>query len=103
MEQRKDEAPRLWFRSERYFRCNGRWYFHTREGFAVGPYDNRLAAEIDAGILIDQLRNSPADRAVSVIRDFIMHTGGDLDYVNDPAFTAYLISEDDSALDEQRV
>jgi hypothetical protein len=32
-----------------------------------------------------------------------MHTGGDLDYVNDPAFTAYLISEDDSALDERRV
>ena len=103
MELRKDEAPKLWFRSERFFRCNGRWYFHTREGFGVGPYENRLAAEIDAGILIDQLRQALPEQAVSVIRDFIMHTGGDLDYVNDPAFTAYLISEDDSALDERRV
>jgi hypothetical protein len=103
MELRKDEAPKLWFRSERFFRCNGRWYFHTREGFAVGPYDSRLATEIDAGILIDQLRQAPPEQAVSVIRDFIMHTGGDLDYANDPAFTAYLISEDDSALDERRV
>jgi len=102
MEYRKQEDPKLWFRSERYFRCNGHWYFHTREGFAVGPYETRIAAEVDAGLLIDQLRNTPVDRAVTVIRDFIMHTGGDLDYSKDPAFTGYLISEDETGFEERR-
>jgi hypothetical protein len=102
MDYRHKEEPKLWFRSERFFRCNGNWYFHTREGFAVGPYQTRIAAEVDAGLLIDQLRNTPADRAVTVIRDFIMHTGGELDYVNDPAFTGYLVSEDDTGYEELR-
>jgi hypothetical protein len=39
---------------------------------------------------------------VTVIRDFIMHTGGELDYVNDPAFTGYLVSEDDTGYEELR-
>jgi hypothetical protein len=102
MDYRHKEEPKLWFRSERFFRVNGHWYFHTREGFAIGPYETRVAAEVDSGLLIEQLRNTPLDRAVTVIRDFIMHTGGDLDYVNDPAFTAYLVSEDDSGHDESR-
>ena len=93
MDYRKSEPAKLWFRSERFFRCNGRWYFHTREGFAVGPYETRIAAEVDAGLLIDQLRNTPAAQAISVIRDFIMHTGGDFDYVNDPAFSGYVVFE----------
>ena len=93
MEFRKNEDPRLWFRSERLFRCNGHWYFHTREGFAVGPYPSRVAAEVDSGLLIEKLRNTPVDQALVVIRDFIMGMGGELDYVNDPAFTGYLVSE----------
>lgn len=102
MEYRKAESPKLWFRSERFFRSNGHWYFHTREGFAVGPYQTRVAAEVDAGLLIDQLRNTPSDKAVSVIRDFIMNMGGELDYVNDPAFSSYVVFEDEGDAPEAR-
>ncbi len=102
MEFRNKEAPKLWFRSERFFRSNGNWYFHTREGFAVGPYQTRVAAEVDAGLLIDQLRNTPTAQAVTVIRDFIMHMGGDLDYVNDPAFSSYLVFEGEGDMQESR-
>jgi len=102
MDYRHKEDPKLWFRSERFFRCNDHWYFHTREGFAVGPYQTRIAAEVDSGLLVDQLRNTPLDQAVAVIRNFIMGTGGELDYVNDPAFTTYLISEDEAGMDESR-
>lgn len=93
MEQRNNESPRLWFRSERFFRSDGVWYMHTREGIVVGPYSTRFDAEIDGGRLIAQLRNTPYERARSVIRNFVMDAGGVLDYVNDPAFTDYVVSE----------
>lgn len=98
MENRRKEKPRTWFRSDRFFRCNDKWYFHTREGSAVGPYDSRFDAEVDAGRLLALLRNTPDDQALRVIRDFVMGSGGDLDYINDPAFTSYLTKEGRSAL-----
>jgi hypothetical protein len=36
-----------------------------------------------------------------VIRDFIMYMGGELDYVNDPAFSSYVVFEDDGDGDLQ--
>ena len=47
MDYRKDEPPKTWFRSDRVFRADGQWFFHTREGIAVGPYKTRFEAEID--------------------------------------------------------
>lgn len=91
MDYRNNEPARLWFRSERFFRCDGSWYMYTREGIMVGPYETRFDAEVDGGRLISRLRHTPNESAQRVIRDFLMDTGGALDYLNDPAFTSYAV------------
>lgn len=102
MANRRHEKSRTWFRSDRFFRSDGRWYFHTREGSAVGPYATRFDAEIDAGRLLALLRNNPDEHANRVIRDFIMGSGCDLDYTSDPAFTNYVTKEGRGALTGSR-
>jgi hypothetical protein len=92
MERRKNESPRLWFRSERIFRSNGQWYFHTREGIDVGPFATRFAAEVEASILKNILKEVPeAQRARTRIREFMMDSemsGSDL-----TGFTDYVVKE----------
>lgn len=70
---RQNERPRTWFRSERVFLSDGRWYFHTREGVDVGPYDSQFEAEIEAGMLKELLRErAEGDGALNVIREFVL-------------------------------
>ncbi len=70
---RLNERPRTWFRSERVFLSDGRWYFHTREGVDVGPYESQFEAEIEAGMLKELLRErAAADGALDVIREFVL-------------------------------
>ena len=70
---RLNERPRTWFRSERVFLSDGRWYFHTREGVDVGPYDSQFEAEIEAGMLKELLRErAEAEGALNVIREFVL-------------------------------
>lgn len=102
MGNRRNEQPRTWFRSDRFFRSDERWYFNTREGITVGPYRSRFEAEVDAGMLLSLLRNTPTEDARMAIRDFLLGSGGDLDYVNDPAFTSYLTEEGNRVLSRRR-
>jgi hypothetical protein len=45
-EARKTDAElRSWFRSGRFFRDGGKWYFNTREGTIEGPFEERTEAE----------------------------------------------------------
>lgn len=70
---RLNERPRTWFRSERVFLSDGRWYFHTREGVDVGPYDSQFEAEIEAGMLKELLRErTGSEDALAVIREFVL-------------------------------
>lgn len=70
---RSNEKPRTWFRSERVFLIDGRWFFHTREGVDVGPYESQFEAEIEAGMLRELMRESaPSDSCLSVIREFVL-------------------------------
>jgi hypothetical protein len=70
---RSDERPRTWFRSDRVFLSDGRWFFHTREGVDMGPYDSQFEAEIEAGMLRELLRERPdGEGALSVIREFVL-------------------------------
>lgn len=69
---RTNEMARTWFRSERVFLSDGRWYFHTREGVDVGPYDSQFEAEIEAGMLKELLRERPGTAALDVIREFVL-------------------------------
>jgi hypothetical protein len=39
-----DTTPQTRFRSERFFRSDGQWYFNTREGTIEGPFRTRDAA-----------------------------------------------------------
>lgn len=73
--RKTDNDQRLWFRSSRVFASNGSWYFHTREGVDMGPYETQFEAEIEAGILLKLLRESdPTDQSGSarVIREFVL-------------------------------
>jgi hypothetical protein len=75
---RDNEQPKTWFRSERVFMSNGKWYFHTREGVDVGPYDSQFEAEIEAGMLKELLREcadaeaAGAEAPLAVIREFVL-------------------------------
>ena len=42
---RKDDAEeKNWFRMDRFYVADGRWFFSTREGEEVGPFVSRAAA-----------------------------------------------------------
>jgi hypothetical protein len=72
---RSTEPPRTWYRSDRVFASNGSWYFHTREGVDVGPYDSQFEAEIEAGMLKELLLGRPTgEHALAVIRDFVLES-----------------------------
>jgi hypothetical protein len=108
MEQRRDEEPRVWFRSDRVFRVDEEWFIHTREGIAVGPYSDRFAADVDAEVLRSLLREAPAAEAEDVIRGFISSGAGNLRSVKElaPGFDAdqvtSLLEEDDFDFDSIR-
>ena len=69
-----DKTARTWFRSDRVFLNNGKWYFFTREGVDVGPYDSQFEAEIEAGMLRELLRERGVngDGCLAVIREFVL-------------------------------
>ncbi len=71
---RQHEDPKTWFRSDRVFLSDGQWFFHTREGVDVGPYESQFEAEIEAGMLKELLRErgDQADGGMSVIREFVL-------------------------------
>ncbi len=72
---RRDESNKTWFRSDRVFHSNGRWYFHTREGIDIGPYESQLEAEIEAGMLKELIKHTAASgEALGILRDFILES-----------------------------
>lgn len=97
MAQRRHEEPRIWFRSDRVFRVDGDWFIHTREGIAVGPYNDKFAADVDAEMLKSLLVGIEEVEAKAIIREFMLNGDKTLGGT-DAAFTDYLL--DDSALDE---
>jgi hypothetical protein len=71
---RENERPKTWFRSDRVFLSDGNWFFHTREGVDVGPYETQFEAEIEAGMLKELLRERgvESDECILVIREFVL-------------------------------
>lgn len=43
--RRSDKEPKKWFRSSRYFKQEGKWFFYTREGTMEGPHSDLERAE----------------------------------------------------------
>jgi Domain of unknown function (DUF6316) len=71
--QRHGEAPWRHDRSDRSFIRNGKWFFHTREGIEVGPYEDQEAAELGAASLstmLDGINDSEITR--QFIKEFML-------------------------------
>lgn len=88
---RRGENDRTWYRSDRVFRCNGQWYFHTREGFHVGPFKTQFDAEVEAGLLIKKLRDVGSDQVSQVIREHMLDSQGGSELLRTEEFTDYLV------------
>ena len=43
--RKTDAVLRSWFRSGRFFKDGGKWYFNTREGTVEGPFEERTEGE----------------------------------------------------------
>jgi hypothetical protein len=89
---RRGESDRTWYRSDRVFRCNGQWYFHTREGFHVGPFKTQFDAEVEAGLLIKKLRDVGSDQISQVIREHMLDSQGGSELLKTEEFTDYLVA-----------
>jgi len=88
---RAGEPARLWYRSDRIFCVDSAWYFHTREGLDVGPYRCQFDAELEVGILLQRLRQTPEAQILQVIRNHMLDTQGAAGTLNTKAFTDYLV------------
>ncbi len=56
MKRSKDNRQTTYFRTDRFHRTNGYWYFLTREGKNVGPFENKKRAERELEFFLE-LRN----------------------------------------------
>lgn len=95
---RNGEQFREWYRSDRIFKKDDRWYVHTREGIEVGPYDCAFDAEIEAATLIQKLQSSEPDEARRIIASHTALAGSTLDLTH-PSYVDYVEEID---LDEYR-
>ena len=66
MKRKSDDKDVTVFRTDRYFRSDGKWFFSTREGSNFGPFDTRDQAEcalrqhlMDIGIKPDNAWSIP--------------------------------------------
>jgi hypothetical protein len=73
MENRHGESAKTYFRSNgRATLIQGKWYFATREGVDVGPYETQRQAEAAAARLTTMLRRVRDPIAVEkIIREFM--------------------------------
>lgn len=52
MHCRVNEEEKHWYRSDRFFIANSKWYFSTRENVDIGPFTNIAAAKHGLAIFI---------------------------------------------------
>jgi hypothetical protein len=45
MNRETDLTHKVYFRADRFHRSDGEWYFLTREGINVGPFESKERAE----------------------------------------------------------
>ncbi len=52
MQRRTDHRQTIFFRADRFHRINGWWYFLTREGANVGPFENKQRAQFELELML---------------------------------------------------
>ena len=70
LQARKDEAIDVPKRADRIFIQDNYWYFRTREGMDIGPFDTRGDAAVGAKSFIDFLEGSQPE-VVSRVTNYI--------------------------------
>ena len=68
---RDGEQQKLWYRSARAFQVDGVWFFATREGVDVGPFDSEPEAKKNEHRLISLLLNAKTpEEALRTINEY---------------------------------
>ncbi len=96
MKTRRHDAAsnRTWFRAERVFRCNGDWYFRTREDIDVGPYATEFEAQVESSILKDSLKQAASQaEACRIIREFLLESVSLSRDLDRRAYVDYVVKE----------
>ena len=77
-DNRRDEPPGRHFRSgDRCFVANGNWYVATREGFNLGPFPTRDAADAAVTELIELLKDAEnPESAIAFVQQFARRMNG---------------------------
>lgn len=57
MNVRVGEPEKAWYRSDRFFKVNGEWYFSTREQIDVGPFTSRENACKGLELFIESIQH----------------------------------------------
>lgn len=61
MKRETDDNEKVYFRADRFHRSGGYWYFLTREGENVGPFDSRERAEAALANYLGVKANPPTN------------------------------------------
>ena len=68
---RDGERQKLWFRSARVFQVDGVWFFATREGVDIGPFDSETEAKKNEHRLISLLLKAKTpEEALRTINEY---------------------------------
>lgn len=60
--QRKTDAPEaVHFQANRIHNLNGKWYFLTREGDNIGPFESKRQAEKSLALYISGVKGDSSD------------------------------------------
>ncbi len=68
MSRANDGEPVVAIRSERYFKLYDYWYFATREGAMLGPFDTREQALRATRDYIEFMQKEAPNAAVQMLR-----------------------------------
>jgi hypothetical protein len=65
---RDGEAEKHWYRSDRFFKANGAWYFTTRENIDIGPFGTMQNAQQGLALFIKNIQSGlSSDKAAASI------------------------------------
>ena len=82
--RKTDKELRAWFRSSRFFKQEGKWFFYTREGTMEGPFSELQDAEARLNEYIKILNSGfmPEDSKLGLEPLSIKKKDKDSDYSN---------------------
>lgn len=91
--RRHGEAKIALIRSDRFFQQEAYWYFRTREGLDIGPFDSKEDAETGFNSFLGFLRQAHED-VVTKITTYITLQARKDEKINVPSRTDRLVEQD---------